>query len=158
MRTTFDFAPYRRSAIGFDRLFDLLEDSSRATDSGDSYPPFDVEQLDEDRYRISIAVAGFARDEIDITSKPNLLIVAGRKRETGERHFLHRGIAARAFERTFQLGDYVLVNAASLRDGLLEIELKRELPEAVKPRRIEIGDGADVQQRLADNDQERIAA
>jgi molecular chaperone IbpA len=158
MRSTFDFTPYRRSTIGFDRLFDLLEDSARAADTGDSYPPFDVEQLDEDRYRISIAVAGFSREEIDITSKPNVLVVAGRKREAGERHFIHRGIAARAFERTFQLGDYVLVNSASLRDGLLEIELKRELPEAVKPRRIEIGDGADTQPRLADNDQERIAA
>lgn len=158
MRTAFDFTPYRRSTIGFDRLFDLLEDSARTADASDSYPPFDVEQIDEDRYRISVAVAGFARDEIEITSKPNLLVIAGRKRETGERNFIHRGIAARAFERTFQLGDYVLVTAASLRDGLLEVELKRELPEAVKPRRIEIGDGADTQPRLADNDQDRIAA
>ncbi len=158
MRNAFDFAPYRRSSIGFDRLFDMMEGTAQVADQGDGYPPYDVEHIDDDRYRISIAVAGFTRDEIDMTSKPNLLIVAGRKRETGERRYIHRGIAARAFERQFQLGDYVLVTSAALADGLLEIELKRELPEAVKPRKIEIEGAAPVQTRIADNDPVRDAA
>lgn len=147
MRSTFDFTPYLRSSIGFDRLFDRLESTARA-EQGDGYPPFDVEQRDEDSYRISIAVAGFAREEIDVTSKPNLLVVSGSKRESEERHYLHRGIAARAFERHFQLADYVNVTRASLADGMLEIDLKREIPEAVKPRKIEVGGASDTQQRL----------
>ncbi len=138
MRSTFDFSPYRRSSIGFDRLFDMLEKSPRV-EQADGYPPYDVEQQGEDAYRISLAVAGFSRDEIDITSKPNLLVVTGRKSEDGQRRFMHRGIAARAFERQFQLADYVQVTGASLNNGLLEIDLKRELPEEVKPRKIEIG-------------------
>lgn len=158
MRNAFDFTPYRRSTIGFDRLFDMLETTAQAAETADTYPPYDVEQIDDDSYRISIAVAGFSRDEIEITSKPNLLVVSGRKRESGERRFIHRGIAARAFDRQFQLGDYVQVTGASLTDGLLEIELRRELPEAVKPRKIEIGDAATVTQRIADNDRERKAA
>ena len=138
MRSTFDFSPYRRSSIGFDRLFDMLEKTPRV-EQADGYPPYDVEQQGEDAYRISLAVAGFSRDEIDITSKPNLLVVTGRKSEDGQRRFMHRGIAARAFERQFQLADYVQVTGASLNNGLLEIDLKRELPEEVRPRKIEIG-------------------
>lgn len=138
MRSTFDFSPYRRSSIGFDRLFDMLEKTPRI-EQADGYPPYDVEQQGEDAYRISLAVAGFSRDEIDITSKPNLLVVTGRKSEDGQRRYMHRGIAARAFERQFQLADYVQVTGASLNNGLLEIDLKRELPEEVKPRKVEIG-------------------
>lgn len=138
MRSTLDFTPYRRSSIGFDRLFDLLENAGRTSEQGDSYPPFDVEQKGEDSYRISLAVAGFARDEIEITTKPNMLVVTGRRKEEAERHFLHRGIATRAFERQFQLADYVEVTHAAMVDGLLRIDLKREVPEAVKPRRIAI--------------------
>ena len=157
MRSTFDFAPYRRSTIGFDRLFDLLENTTR-TEQSDGYPPYDVEQRGEDSYRVSIAVAGFSRDEIDITSKPNLLVVSGRKQEDANRHYLHRGIAARAFERQFQLADYVSVANASLINGLLQIDLKREVPEAVKPRKIEIGEAAVEQPRLDNEEEARKAA
>jgi molecular chaperone IbpA len=141
MRTTLDFSPYRRSSIGFDRLFDLLENASRA-EQGDSYPPFDVEQRGDDAYRITLAVAGFTSDEIDITSKPNSLVITGRKAEETGATYLHRGIASRAFERQFQLADHVFVTGAELTDGLLRVDLKRELPEAVKPRKIAIGNGS----------------
>lgn len=158
MRTAFDFTPYRRSSIGFDRVFDLLENTARA-DQAEGYPPYNVEQRDEDSYQISIAVAGFTRDEIEITSKPNALIVSGQKKdETGSRLYLHRGISARKFERQFHLADYVSVTDASLRDGLLAIDLKRELPEAVKPRKIEIGDSAATKPQLANDTDERQAA
>jgi molecular chaperone IbpA len=135
MRTNFDFTPYRRSTIGFDRLFDLLENAGQAAEN---YPPFDLEQLSEDSYRITIAVAGFRSDEIEITAQQNQLLVAGRKSESGEGQFIHRGIANRAFERRFALGDYVQVRGADLKDGLLSIELVREIPEAMKPRKVEI--------------------
>ena len=160
MRNAFDFTPYRRSSIGFDRLFDLLESAGRSAEQGDAYPPFDVEQNGDDAYRISLAVAGFSRGEIDITTKPNLLVVSGRKREEGERTFLHRGIATRAFERQFQLADYVEVTGASMADGLLRIDLKREIPEAVKPRKIEIGGGeseAESSPRLVEGEARQAA-
>lgn len=156
MRNTFDFAPYRRSSIGFDRLFDLLENATR-TEQPDGYPPFDLEHQGEDGYRISLAVAGFARDEIEIISKPNLLIVTGRKNEDGEREYLHRGIAARPFERQFQLADYVQVTGAALNNGLLEIDLKRELPEEVKPRKIEISNVSGTQRRLQSAEESEAA-
>ncbi|MFS2108632.1 Hsp20 family protein [Sphingomonas sp. Sphisp140] len=139
MRTAFDFSPYRRSTVGFDRLFDLLEAGARG--ETDSYPPFDIEQAGEDRYRITLAVAGFRPDEIEIVAQSNQLTVTGRKEEedgdTGR--FLHRGIATRAFERRFQLADFVVVEDAQFDNGLLRIALKREVPEAMKPRRIAIG-------------------
>jgi molecular chaperone IbpA len=136
----FDFTPYRRSTVGFDRLFDLLETGRR--EESDGYPPFDLETEGDGNYRITLAVAGFRPEEIEVTSKPNILLVTGRKAEDQERRYLHRGIATRAFERQFQLADYVVVTGASLEDGLLSISLKREVPEEVKPRRIEIGTGA----------------
>jgi len=141
MRTNFDFTPYRRSTVGFDRLFDLLETSAR-TAAVDNYPPFDIERSGEDAYRITIAVAGFKADEIEMTAQANKLLVVGRKAEAeGEaaRQFVHRGIATRAFERRFELADYVQVTGASLDDGLLTIDLKREVPEAMRPRTIAIG-------------------
>jgi molecular chaperone IbpA len=141
MRTNFDFTPYRRTTVGFDRLFDLLETSAR-TGTADNYPPFDIERTSEDQYRITIAVAGFRTDEIELTSQPNLLIVTGKKAEAeGDetRQFVHRGIANRAFERRFELADYVQVTGADLDAGLLTIELKREIPDAVRPRKIAIG-------------------
>ena len=140
MRTNFDFAPYRRSTVGFDRLFDLLETSARAQ-TVDNYPPFDIEKSGDDAYRITIAVAGFKADEIDMTAQANKLLVTGKKAEVeGEdRQFVHRGIATRAFERRFELADYVRVTGASLDNGLLTIELKREVPEAMRPRKIAIG-------------------
>lgn len=137
MRTNFDFAPYRRSTVGFDRLFDLLETSARAETEG--YPPFDIEQESEDRYRITLAVAGFRPDEIEIVAQNNQLTVTGRKAEEPESgQYLHRGIATRAFERRFQLADFVIVEDANFDNGLLRIALKREVPEAMKPRRIAI--------------------
>ena len=136
-----DFTPYRRSTVGFDRLFDYLENVSRAEQ--DNYPPFDIEKLSDDSYRITLAVAGFRRDEIDITAQQNMLIITGRRSDSRNRdgNFLHVGIATRAFERRFELADFVRVTNAELRDGLLSIELVREIPEAMKPRKIDIGTG-----------------
>lgn len=143
MRSAFDFSPYRRSTVGFDRLFDFLEQTAQA-DHGDNYPPFDLERLSDDRYRITLAVAGFRREEIDITARQNLLTIAGRKADGRgkEGNFLHMGIATRAFERRFELADFVRVEDARLSDGLLSVDLVREIPEAMKPRKIAIGDGA----------------
>lgn len=135
----YDFAPFRRSTVGFDRLFDYLESASRAEQ--DNYPPFDIEKLGDDIYRITIAVAGFKRDEIDIVAHQNMLTVTGRRSEQRGRDgsYLHMGIANRAFERRFELADFVQVTGADLADGLLTIELAREIPEAMKPRKISIG-------------------
>ena len=138
----FDFTPYRRSTIGFDRLFDMLEASARQAQS-ENYPPFNLERVADDRYRITLAVAGFKRDEIEITGQQNLLLVKGRKEENenNQGSYLHVGIANRSFERRFELADFVRVDSAALRDGLLTIELVREIPEAMKPKTIAIGDG-----------------
>jgi molecular chaperone IbpA len=137
-----DLTPYRRSTIGFDRLFDMLETTAqRAT--ADNYPPFNLERVAEDRYRITLAVAGFTRDEIEITAQQNLLLVAGRKDEkAAQGDFLHVGIANRSFERRFELADFVLVQDARLNDGLLVIDLVREVPEAMKPKTVAIKTGA----------------
>jgi molecular chaperone IbpA len=145
MRSNFDFTPYRRSTVGFDRLFDFLESS--AQNQGDNYPPFDLERISDDRYRITLAVAGFKRDEIDITARQNLLVVTGRKAENHNKdgQYLHMGIATRAFERRFELADFVRVETAELEDGLLSIGLVREIPEAMKPRKIEIGGATRVE-------------
>ena len=138
---TFDFAPLYRSFVGFDHLADLLE-SAQAETSPAGYPPYNIERTAENEYRIELAVAGFRPDELSIDVKENLLTVQGRKAANDEsRQFLHRGLAERNFERRFQLADYVIVTDANLSDGLLQISLKRELPEALKPRRIEIGTG-----------------
>src|SRR5918993_1411488 len=144
----FDFSPYRRSTVGFDRLFDFLENTARAEQ--DNYPPFDIEKLSDDQYRITLAVAGFRRDEIDITALQNMLVITGRKAENRSRdgNFLHVGIATRAFERRFELADFVRVTSADLSDGLLTIELVREIPEAMKPRKIDISGGPPAQQTL----------
>ena len=137
----FDLTPYRRSTVGFDRLFDLLENSARGAASSDNYPPFDLERLAEDRYRITLAVAGFKKDEIDIVAQQNLLLVSGKKEpaQQDRANFLHVGIANRSFERRFELADFVRVQSADLADGLLTIELVREIPEAMKPQKIAIG-------------------
>ena len=158
MRTNFDFTPFRRATVGFDRLFDLLESGNSL--AGENYPPFDLEQDGEDRYRITLAVAGFRQDEIDITAKQNLLIVTGRKQDQDGRNYVHRGIAARSFERRFVLGDYVQVKGAEMKDGLLSIELAREIPDEMKPRKIEIGGGssASITDQRVGNDNQRQAA
>ena len=136
----FDLTPYRRTTVGFDRLFELLENSGRLS-QGDNYPPFNIERTAEDDYTITLAVAGFKKDEIDITAQPNQLIVAGSKapESTEGREFLHMGIANRNFERRFQLADYIRVLNADLADGILVITLRREIPEALKPRKVTIG-------------------
>jgi len=135
----FDLTPYRRSMVGFDRLFDLLENQSRQN-PGDNYPPFNIERRGDDAYRITLAVAGFKPADIDITAQQNLLVVSGRKgEEAAEGRMLHVGIAQRGFERRFELADFVRVDAANLEDGLLVIDLVREIPEAMKPKKIAIG-------------------
>ena len=146
MRSAFDFAPYRRSSVGFDRLFDMLENSSFGA-SQENYPPFDLIKLGDNEYRIELAVAGFKPDEIDITSQQNQLIVSGRKSEESEQKgsdYIYRGIANRSFERRFALADHIQVKGADLKDGLLAIELVREIPEAMKPKKISIGGSADT--------------
>ncbi len=144
----FDLTPYRRTTVGFDRLFELLENGGRVS-QGDNYPPFNIERLAEDEYSVTLAVAGFKQSEIDITAQPNQLIVSGSKPEddTQDRQILHLGIANRNFERRFQLADYIRVVSADLADGMLSILLRREIPEALKPRKVEIGahgDGANI--------------
>jgi molecular chaperone IbpA len=150
----FDFTPFRRSTVGFDRLFDMLE-SAGGWSQAENYPPFDLERTGDDSYRITLAVAGFRPDEIDVTAQQNLLIVAGRKSGEDQGEYIHRGIASRAFERRFGLADYVQVKGAGLKDGMLSIELAREIPEEMKPRKIEIGGGssqAQVSDQRPEND------
>ncbi|MFN3671112.1 MAG: Hsp20 family protein [Bosea sp. (in: a-proteobacteria)] len=136
----YDLSPLYRSTVGFDRLFSLL-DQATAVDNAPSYPPYNIERTSENAYRITIAVAGFGDSDLSIESKENALTVRGEKQaaEDGKREVLHQGIAARAFERRFQLADYVQVTGASLENGLLHIDLVREIPEAKKPRQIPIG-------------------
>jgi molecular chaperone IbpA len=135
---TYDFAPLYRSAIGFDRLANFFDEAQRA-ETQPSYPPYNIELVSEDRYQIAMAVAGFDRSELDIESENDSLKIIGRKRrEEGQRTFLHRGIAARDFEHSFRLADHVRVVGAKLEKGLLHIELVREVPEALKPRKISI--------------------
>ena len=136
MRTTYDFAPLWRSTIGFDRLLDLV-DAAQQAGTEDNYPPCNVERVGEDRYQISLAVAGFTPDEIVITAEQSVLTVEGRKAEK-QREFLYQGISSRPFKRQFNLADYVQVKGAAFDNGLLQIELVRELPETMKPRRISI--------------------
>jgi molecular chaperone IbpA len=139
---TIDFSPLYRSVVGFDRLADLLDSASH--DAAGGYPPYNIERTGENTYRIDIAVAGFKRGDLDIELKENLLTVQGHKSDGDEaRRFVHRGLAERDFERRFQLADFVVVTEAQLADGLLSISLTREVPEALKPRRVEISNGQD---------------
>ncbi|GJE01754.1 Hsp20 family protein [Methylobacterium isbiliense] len=138
---TFDVSPLYRSTVGFDRLFELLDQTARVEPLA-NWPPYNIEKTGDDQYRITMAVAGFAADEIDLTQHDTTLTVAGRKRDgEGERQYLHRGIAGRTFRQTFSLADHVKVTGATLEHGLLAIELVREVPEALKPRRIAIAAG-----------------
>lgn len=136
---TFDFTPFYRSTVGFDRLFSAL-DGLNVAETKSSYPPYNIERTGEDSFRISVAVAGFSNDEIAIETKENNLTIKGGKPDgdAAERQFLHRGIAERAFDLRFQLADYVEVSGAKLENGLLHLDLKRELPESQKPRQIKI--------------------
>ena len=143
-----DFAPLYRSTVGFDRLFDLLDSVTGLDQASPGYPPYNIERLGENDYRITMAVAGFSQDEIRVDVKEQTLTVAGSKQpEETERQYLHRGIASRNFERRFQLADHVEVKGADLRDGLLHVELVRNVPERLKPRTIAIGTGKPAEPR-----------
>jgi molecular chaperone IbpA len=141
---TYDFAPLWRSTIGFDRLFDLFDAAQRA-EGEEHYPPYNIERLSEDSYQISLALAGFSPEEVSVTAEQNVFAIEGRKTETAARDYLYQGISARHFRRTFNLADYVKVEGASFDNGLLRIKLVREIPEAMKPRRIPITPGASLQ-------------
>ena len=136
MRNVLDFSNLHRSSIGFERIFDLLE--AAQTQPSDNWPPFDTMKLSDDRYQITMAVAGFKRSEIDICVQENMLVIKGERKNDVQGEYLHRGIAYRPFVRRFELAEHVQVTDAHLADGLLSISLKRELPETMKPRRIEI--------------------
>ena len=138
---TFDPTPFWRSTVGFDRLFDML-DQIGPLQANDTYPPYNIERAGEDHYRISLALAGFSPDEVTITAEQNVLTVEGSKAQKPETEYLYQGISARPFRRVFNLADYVQVKSASFEDGLLKIDLVREVPEAMKPRRIAINGGA----------------
>lgn len=135
-----DLAPLWRSTVGFDHLFDLLDQSARWVND-DNYPPYNIERTGEDHYQIALALAGFTPDEVAITAEQNLLTIEGRKADKGEHEYLYQGISARPFRRVFSLADYVQVKSASFEDGLLKIDLVREVPEAMKPRQIPINAG-----------------
>lgn len=153
MRTVLDFTPLYRSSVGFDRVFDLLDNASRVA-SVDNWPPYDIAKMGDDDYRITMAVAGFAQDELTVTQEGNNLLVGGSKTSDDSGDYLHRGIAGRTFQRRFELADHVKVAAASLTNGLLTIDLKREIPEEMKPRRIEIGQASSpAQMRQIDQGQ-----
>jgi molecular chaperone IbpA len=142
---TYDFSPLWRSTIGFDRLFDLAEAAAQHVGE-DHYPPYNIERLGEHRYQISLALAGFRHDDIAVTAEQNVLTVEGRKSDKDEREYLYRGISARSFKRQFNLAEYVQVRNATFDNGLLRVELVREIPEAMKPRRIAIGGVASTEQ------------
>jgi molecular chaperone IbpA len=137
---TFDATPLWRSTVGFDRLFNLLDESMRLT-SEDTYPPYNIERTGEDHYQIALALAGFRPEEVAVTAEQNVLTVEGCKADDGEHHYLYQGISSRPFRRVFNLADYVQVKGASFEGGLLKIDLVREVPEAMKPRRIAINAG-----------------
>ena len=137
--TPYDFSPLFRASVGFDRLANLLQDSVGLSEAGNGYPPYNIEKSGEDQYRITLAVAGFTQDELSITTQDNTLVIEGHRRDANaDTRYLHRGIAARSFRRQFQLADYIEVVGGNLSNGLLTIDLVRKVPEAMKPRRIEI--------------------
>ena len=137
---SYDLSPLFRSTVGFDRMMRLLDAAGRVDESALTYPPYNIEKTGEDSYRVTMAVAGFSQDELNITVQEGVLTVTGKAvKEEEPKQFLHRGIARRAFERRFELADHIQVRGADLRDGLLAIELVREIPEAMKPRSIKIG-------------------
>jgi molecular chaperone IbpA len=142
---TFDFTPLWRSTVGFDHLADFVDNLRQTVD--DNYPPYNIERSGEDHYRISLALAGFAPEDVTVTAEQNQLTIEGTKKIKDERDYLYQGIAARPFRRVFNLADYVKVNGAAFADGLLSIDLVREIPEAMKPRRIPI-DGASASPQL----------
>ncbi|HVC54797.1 MAG TPA: Hsp20 family protein [Stellaceae bacterium] len=150
----FDFSPLFRSTIGFDRLARMVDSAARVDAGALSYPPYDIEKTGEDSYRLTMAVAGFAQSELDITVHENTLIVTGKAaQEDGNGRYLHHGIARRAFERRFSLADHLKVAGASLDNGLLHVDLVREVPEAMKPRTIKIASGEPVPAQVTEQKQ-----
>lgn len=152
--TTFDFSPLFRTSVGYDRLASLLNSANRL-EAGNGYPPYNIQRAGDNRYRITMAVAGFAEDELQITTEENKLVVTGEKveeQESDENAYLYRGIATRSFERRFNLADHVRVIGAKLDNGLLHIELEREIPEAMKPRKIEIKSSGNLLEGKAEQD------
>ena len=142
---TFDLTPLFRTSIGFDRMAKLVDQASRLDQAQNSYPPYNIEAVDENNYRITLALAGFGIEDLEITSEPNLLFVKGKKdSEQADVRYIYRGIATRSFERRFQLADHVKVKAAQMDNGLLHIQLEREIPEAMKPQKIEISGSKNV--------------
>ena len=159
---TFDFAPLYRSTVGFDHLFEMLDQADRM-EAMTSWPPYNIEKAGEDLYRITMAVAGFSSGEIELTQNGSTLLVIGQKGAQDDKQYLHRGIASRAFKQTFNLADHVKVRGAHLADGMLTIDLIREVPEELKPRRIEIaaGDTPAMTQdnaKLIDHQRGKVAA
>jgi len=151
MRTAFDFSPLYRSTVGFDRIADMLDRATRV-EPMTNWPPYNIEKAGDDQYRITMAVAGFSPDEIEMTQRENTLLVTGQKHPEPEGvQILHRGIATRSFKQTFDLADHVKVTGANLENGLLTVELKREVPEEFKPRRIEINGGSGQTAPAQDN-------
>jgi molecular chaperone IbpA len=149
---TYDLTPLWRSTVGFDRFFDLLEDSGRSAGEEQNYPPYNIERTGDDQYQIALALAGFAAEDINIVAEQNVLTVEGRQTEKSGHQYLYQGISARPFRRVFNLADHVHVTSAAFQNGLLKIDLVRELPEAMKPRKIEIataGNTQRVEQRKA---------
>ena len=157
---TYDLTPFYRSTVGFDRLFSLLDQAS--SDGSPGYPPYNIERTGDNAYRISVAVSGFGKDELSIVAKENTLTIKGEKvaneQSKDKSEVLYRGIASRAFERVFQLADFVLVKNASLENGLLHVDLVREIPEAKKPRNIPIGSATPAQPQVVDGSAEKAAA
>ena len=150
----FDFAPLYRSTVGFDQMAALLDSVAGGSADASTFPPYNIERLGENSYRISMAVAGFGTEDLKLESKESLLTVSGNKSDdTGSREFLHRGIAGRSFERRFQLADYVEVTGADIKDGMLHIDLKREVPEKMKPRTIAIGGGSKPAEKVIEHKQ-----
>ena len=137
----FDYSPLMRATVGFDRMMNLLDSTAQIEDASPSYPPYNIEKLDEDKYRITMAVAGFTENDLDVTVHENRLVISGKlekSEETEEKTFLHRGIATRAFERRFELADHIQVSGARVENGLLHVDLVREVPESKRPRTIAI--------------------
>ena len=146
-----DLTPLFRTSVGFDRLAQMMNQAHRIDQNNASYPPYNIETIDDDQYQITLALAGFTQNDIEITSEQNILVVRGKTQNDVERKFLHRGIATRSFERKFQLADHVKVTSASMENGLLHIRLVKEIPEAMKPRKIEISNSENILENKKEN-------
>ena len=154
----FDFSPLYRATVGFDQIVDMFDSVMTSDIQTSSYPPYNIEKIDEDAYRISVAVAGFSDADLNVEVRENSLIISAGKSEEEKKNYLHRGIASRSFKRQFQLADHVQVTGANHSDGMLHIELKREVPEALKPRQIQISRGSSIFSNAKDKVIEALAS